>query len=342
MSEPRGSRVLVLGGTSWLGGAVARHALTRGHEVVCLARGESGPVPEGAHLVRGDRTTPDAYAALPDGRWDLVVDVTREPAQARGALAALADRADGWAFVSSGSVYADHSVVGGGLGGVELPLLPPVEDPLGSPEAYGGAKVACEDALRAVRGEDALVARSGLIAGRGDPSDRVGYWVGRCALAAEDGQPVLVPEDLGAGAQFVDVLDLAAWLVDAGLAGRVGTVDAYGPRRTLGELIEASAAVAGFDGPRVALPDAVLLAAGVDEFMGERSLALWMADPAWRGFAAHEDVTARAAGLVARPLAETLSDALAHERHLGLGRTGRRAGLDRADELALLRQHASG
>lgn len=328
------SSVLVLGGTSWLGGAVARHALRQGHDVTCLARGESGPVPEGATLVRGDRTTPEAYAALPPGqRWDLVVDLTRQPGQARGALAALADRAGKWAFVSSGSVYADHSVVGGGT---DLPLLPAVDADETTPEDYGGAKVACEEAVRRARGDDALIARSGLIAGFGDPSDRFGYWVGRMALAVEDGGPVLVPERIDRGAQVVDVVDLAGWLVDAGLAGTTGTLDAYGPRHTLGDLLEVAAAVAGFTGERVPASDEHLLTAGVEEFMGERSLALWLADPAWLGFSAHDDAGAVAAGLHARPLEATTSDALAWERRLGLTRTGRRAGLDRADELALV------
>ncbi|GAA1901410.1 oxidoreductase [Lapillicoccus jejuensis] len=340
------ARVLVLGGTAWLGGAVARHALAAGHAVDCLARGVSGRVPEGARLVVGDRSTEGAYDALGAGtdpagdRYDLVVDVSRQPGEVRGALDALADRAARWVFVSSGSVYADHSVLGGGLGGTPLPLLPPLEGDTGGPEQYGEAKVACEDAVRARRGDDALVARSGLIAGYGDPSDRFGYWVGRCALAGQDGRPLLVPASLGQGAQVLDVLDLAAWLVDAGLAGTTGTVDAYGPRRTLGEVVDVAAAVAGFDGERVVVDDDALRGAGVDEFMGPRSLALWLADPAWLGFAAHEDVSARRAGLVARPLEGTTTAALAWEREQGLHRTGRRAGLDRADELALVERLA--
>lgn len=334
------ARILVLGGTAWLGAAVARHGLAAGHEVLCLARGVSGAVPEGARLVVGDRSTPSAYDALlahlRGGSLDLVVDVSRQPGEVRGALDALADRAGAWAFVSSGSVYADHSVVGGGIGGVELPLLPALEGDTGTAEQYGEAKVACEDAVRARRGAQALVARSGLIAGYGDPSDRFGYWVGRCALAAQDGGPLLVPASLGQGAQVLDVLDLAAWLVDAGLAGATGTVDAYGPRHTLGEVVDLAADVAGFTGERVPVTDEQLRAAGVEEFMGPRSLALWLADPQWLGFAAHEDVSARRASLVTRPLAETTRAALEWERELGLARTGRRAGLDRADELGLL------
>lgn len=327
--------VLVLGGTAWLGGAVARHAAAAGHEVTCLARGRSGSVPPGARLVAADRSrdsTPDPYAALPDQDWDLVVELTWQPGFAVRALTALSDRARHWVYVSSGSVYADQSVVGGGQ---DLPLLEALSSPMADGEVYGEAKVACEQAVAAARGADALVARSGLIAGYGDLSDRFGYWVGRCALAAEDGGPLLVPERTDRGAQVVDVEDLAAWLVHAGLAGRTGTVDAYGPRRTLEEVIAAAEWLTGFAGPRVEATDEDLRAHGVTEFMGPRSLALWMADEAWQGFATHDDHSAVAAGLVTRPLAETTAATLLWERELGLGRTGRRAGLDRDDELDL-------
>ena len=116
-------RVLVLGGTAWLGGEVARYATGQGHEVTCLARGESGSVPAGATLVPGDRTRPDAYHGVVDVDWDLVVDVSRQPGQVRSALAALADRATHWVFVSTGSVYADHSTPGAGVGAALLPAL---------------------------------------------------------------------------------------------------------------------------------------------------------------------------------------------------------------------------
>ena len=326
--------ILVLGGTSWLGGHVARAGLRAGHEVTCLARGESGDAPPGARLVRADRTDPEAYAVLPASqRWDLVVDVTRQPGQARSALAALSDRAAHWAFVSSGSVYADHSRPGADR---SSPLLPAFDSDVAGLESYGEAKVACEAACTAYRGEDVLLARSGLIAGAGDRSDRFGYWVSRFALAAQDGGPVLVPESIDQPAQLTDVLDLAGWLVRAGLDGRTGVVDAYGPRRTLHDVVDTALQVAGFTGETVAAGDEQLRAAGVEEFMGARSLALWLRDPAWLGFSARDTTSAEAAGLVTRDLAATTRDALDWERELGLDRTGRRAGLDRADELALV------
>src|SRR6478609_7961160 len=96
-----GMRVLILGGTAWLGGAVAGYAVGQGHDVTCLARGESGSVPDSARLVTGDRNRAEGYDALLDTHWDLVVDVSRQPGQVRSALAALSDRSDRWVFVSS-------------------------------------------------------------------------------------------------------------------------------------------------------------------------------------------------------------------------------------------------
>lgn len=331
-------RLLVLGGTAWLGGTVARYAVGQGHEVTCLARGESGSVPDGARLVAGDRNRPDAYDSLVDTRWDLVVDVSRQPGQVRSALAALAERSERWVFVSSGSVYADHSRLGAGL---DTPLLPALDGDEAALETYGEGKVACEEACRSARGDDVLLARSGLIAGYGDRSDRLGYWPGRYALAQEDGGPVLVPERTDRPAQFLDVEDLAAWLVDAGLRGVTGAVDAYGPQRVFGDVLAAAREVAGFSGEEVPVSDEALRGAGVEEFMGERSLALWLADPEWAGFSARDTASARDAGLEARPLDVTLQDALAWERELGLARTGRRAGLDRADELAIIEDSRS-
>jgi nucleoside-diphosphate-sugar epimerase len=327
-------RVLLLGGTAWLGGEIARYAAAQGHDVTCLARGESGSVPDGARLVIGDRTRPDAYQAVDGSSWDLVVDVSRQPGQVRSALAALSDRADHWVFVSSGSVYADHSRPGAGL---ETPLLPPVAGDEAEPERYGEGKVACEEACRTARGDDVLLARSGLLVGYGDRSDRMGYWPGRFALAQEDGGPVLVPERTDRPAQFLDVADLAGWLVDAGLRGVTGPVDAYGPRRVLGEVLD----LAGFTGDVVPVADTTLQEAGVEEYMGARSLPLWIADPEWAGFSARDTGSAEAAGVTVRELTDTMRDTLAWERELGLARTGRRAGLDRSEELSILAGSAS-
>ena len=104
--------LLVLGGTSWLGGVVARMAADRGHRVTCLARGESGRPPESVAWVRADRTRPDAYDEVAGRHWDAVLDVSWQPDLVRSALDRLADSAEHWVYVSSCSVYADDATPG--------------------------------------------------------------------------------------------------------------------------------------------------------------------------------------------------------------------------------------
>ncbi len=326
--------ILVLGGTSWLGGAVAAEGLARGHSVTCLARGRSGKVPPGATLVKGDRDDPEAYQRLAEAHsWDLVVDVARQPGHVRRALAALSERAANWAFVSSCSVYARHDEPGADE---SAGVLPPLEGADWTPEQYGEGKVACEVAVARTRGDEALVARSGLIVGAGDPSERFGYWPGRFALAAQDGGPVLVPADALRPVQWVDVLDEAAWIVRAGLSGTHGVFNVVGRTVPLQEVLDSAARAAGFTGQVVAASDDVLKEAGVEEFRGARSLPLWLSDPGSRAFMDRRGEAAAAAGLRQRPLDDTMVDALAWERSLGIGRPRHRAGIDRADELAVI------
>jgi nucleoside-diphosphate-sugar epimerase len=321
---------LVLGGTRFLSRAVAAEALARGHRVVCAARGESGPVPEGAELVVVDRDEPGALDGLRGRRFDAVVDVARRPDHVRSALDALAGGAAHWTFVSTISVYADAAALGQGVG---APLLPAVEDgdPAADPVVYGGMKVAAEDAVRAAAGDRALLVRAGLICGPGDVTDRFGYWPARFAR----GGRAVVPDAPDAPAQLVDVRDLAAWIVDAGERALTGTFDASGPRTTLGAVLdEIAAAVGAPDLERVPVAPDALAAAGVAPWAGPRSLPLWL--PASHvGIAARDTAPAAAAGLVCRPVGDTARGALEHERALGLGRE-RRAGLTPADEAALL------
>ena len=331
--------ILILGGTSWLGGAVAARALALGHEVTCLARGESGQVPQGARLVRADRSDPAAYAGLPArASWDLVVDVARQPGHVRGAVAALAERSAHWAFVSSCSVYARHDEPGADESAA---LLPALDSDVAAPEQYGEGKVACERAVLAARAGAALVARSGLIVGRGDPSDRFGYWVGRFAQAAQDGGAVLVPDHPGQKVQWVDVVDLAAWLVSAGLSGTTGVHNAVGPATPLGQVLDTAARVARFAGDVVRADGVTLGRLQIQEFMGPRSLPLWLADPEWQAFMDRSGASAARAGLRSRPLEDTMADSLAWEQTLGTDRTRSRAGLDRVDELAVIESLAA-
>jgi nucleoside-diphosphate-sugar epimerase len=322
------SSVLVLGGTSWVGGQVAREAVANGHSVTCLARGESGDAPEGVEFVRADRADPGAYDEVSGRHWDVVIDVARQPGQVRSAVGALGSSATHWTLVSTGSVYADQS----GPLTEDSPVLDPIDGDVAGPEQYGEGKVACEQAVRQLGRH--LIVRVGLIGGPGDRSDRLGHYAARFALAGDG--PVLVPDVIDQPMQVLDVRDLARWLVASAERGTTGTVHAAGERTTVGELVTLSAAAAGFSGEQVLADESWLREQGVEEWMGPRSLPLWL-PASHHGMGLMDDERALAYGLERRPLADTIDATLEDERARGLGRE-RRAGLSRADELELIAQ----
>jgi len=329
--------VLVLGGTSWLGGASARHAVRAGHRVTCLARGSSGTAPDSVEFVEANRDDPaTAYASVADRSWDAVIDVARQPRHVRGALTALSGRVGHWVFVSTCSVYADDSVVGADESAA---LHEPWDgDGLAPDEAYGQAKVACERAVLEAYPE-ALVARSGLIVGHGDRSDRFGYWPARFARAASCATPVLVPP-LSDALQVIDVEDFASWLVRAAELRIRGTVNATGDPTFLTDLMDTCDDVTG-NRPRRVEPDhAWLVGEGVEPWMGPESLPLWLPHPEYAGLMTRDNDAAKRAGLTFRPLVESVRSALGWERELGLDRL-RRAGLGPQREHDLLARWAS-
>jgi 2'-hydroxyisoflavone reductase len=333
-------RLLVLGGTAFLGHAVAGHALAEGHEVTCVARGVSGLVPDGARLVVVDRGDPDAgLGGVEDEDWDGVVEVGREPGPVGRAARRLAPRARHAVLVSTGNVYADHSVPGADE---STRLLEPVEDGGDGPDDYGAKKVACEQHVRAAFGDDrVLVARAGLIGGPGDVSARSGYWPWRFAHPSVPGE-VLVPDALDDPAQLVDVRDLAAWLVRCALAGTSGVVDAVGPTTTLGVVLEEAARASGSTARPVPVAASWLDEREVSAWMGPRSLPLWLPFPDYAGFAARSGAAARALGLTSRPLVDTLRDVLAWEETGRPADRPRAAGLTDDEERDLLAAwHAS-
>ena len=318
--------LLVLGGTSWLGGAGARRALDRGHRVTCLARGEAGTPPDGVTWVRADRTEPGAYDAVVGRDWDVVLDVSWQPDQVRSALAALADRAGHWVYVSSCSVYADDAVPGEAEDAAVHPAHPgsgPV-----AIEQYGPAKVACEEAVVAAMGpEHSTLARAGLIGGYGDRSDRLGYWPARVDLATDRARVLVPPRDTPV--QVVDVQDLAAWLVHVAEHQVPGVFNALGDETTVGAVLDACEAATGRRPAYVEVGDDWLAEQGVAPWMGPESLPLWLPRARYAGFMSRRNDAARVAGLTLRPLSETW------ERERGLDRE-RHAGLTAAREAELV------
>ena len=296
-------RLLVLGGTHFLGRHVVTAALARGHDVATFTRGVSGAPPEGVHALRGDRDDPAALpAALGDWRPDLVVDTSCQTrAAAENAAAALGDVA-GYAFVSSLNAYR---------GWPPGPIGREDDEPTWDTEEdeYGPIKAAAERILGAAVGERFLTARAGLIIGPHDPLYRLGWWLDRIAR----GGRVVVPENLGQPIAVVDARDLAGWLVEMAERGQGGAVNATGPAgmTTLGGLLDLCREVTGGDAEWVRVPDADLHAAGVQEWT---HLPLWLA-PGTAATAWDVDTTrARELGLPSRPLRGSLADTWAWMR----------------------------
>jgi nucleoside-diphosphate-sugar epimerase len=322
--------ILILGGTAFLGRAVARDAVARGHRVTCAARGRSGDVVAGAQFVQVDRLEPASLDPLARERWDCVVDVSWQPGMVRSALETLAGRARQWIYVSSASVYAEADTPGADESAA---ILTPTSRASVGVEEYGEAKAACEIACREQVEDRLLVARAGLIGGPGDTSDRSGYWVAR-AVRDPHG-PMLVPDD-DAVSQVVDVRDLAAWLLTCAEIGTVGVFNTLGPQVPVREWVDLCRSIGGHDGEVVPIPGSWLLERGVTEFAGPRSIPMWVHEtPDMVGWARRSGAAAQAAGLRHRPRAELVRDVLAWERGRGLDRP-RRAGLSAADERELL------
>lgn len=322
--------VLILGGTGWLSGRIARKWRDAGAAVTCLARG-ARPAPDGATLVVADRDAPDAYAEVARRDWDEIVDVSSNPVHVAAAVEALAARTAHSTYVSSVSAYARADLEAQDESGELLTPAAPGED-----SDYGRDKVTAEDAVRAALGGRAAIVRPGLIVGPGDSTDRFGYWVSRFALAGAD--PVLLPETDGHCAQVVDVDDVAAFVVRVGADRWSGTANVVGDVTALTDVLGLAREVAGHTGAAVAASDPFLVEHEVAYWAGPRSLPLWL--PAdMPGFMTHRNDVFRGAGGALRPLRATLERTLADERSRGLDRE-RRAGLTRSDELALLAELA--
>jgi nucleoside-diphosphate-sugar epimerase len=293
---------LVLGGSQFLGRAIAADAIARGHHVTCAARGRAGPIVSGAHFIFIDRGAPDGLEPLAGQTFDAVVDVSRHPGQVRRAISALRPYAGHWIFVSTVSVYADNGTPGQRADTAPLrePTAPDVE--LSTDDIYGAAKLACEQAV----GDNAFICRPGLIVGPEDPTGRFSYWPSRLARGGE----VLAPGTPEDAVQFVDVRDLAKWIVHAAEIGLTGIYDGIGPPMARDRFLRECAAAVQSSCTFTWVDRASLEAHDVRRWTGPRSLPLWLPLPDYAGFATRDTAPARDAGLTLRPLVETTRDTL--------------------------------
>lgn len=307
-------KLLILGGTRFVGRHIVEAALARGHVPTLFNRGQSGAALfPGVECRLGDRQVD--LSALAQGEWDAVIDTCGYlPREVAASADMLAGRVGAYAYISSISAYASFGAPNDESSALGVLADPQTEVVDGA--SYGPLKAACEAALTVrVGAERALIIRPGLVVGPHDPTERFTYWPARISLAAA-GERVLVPAPADAGLQFIDARDLAAFVLDALEQGRRGAYNAVAApdqwRRD--ELLQACAAAAGTQ-PRWAWADAAWLEAqGVKPW---NDLPLWLPDSAeYAGFMQARNAKALAAGLRIRPLAETVADTLAWWRSL--------------------------
>jgi 2'-hydroxyisoflavone reductase len=297
-------KLLVLGGTVFLGRHVVAAAVETGHDVTIFTRGrhEDG-VPASVERLHGDRD--GDLGALAGRRWDAVIDTSGQlPSAARAAAELVSGSVEHYTFVSTIAAYAGFPSVVGLDEYAPLATLPEGAGTRVTPATVGPLKAACERALAAVLGDRVLIVRAGLLAGPHDPSDRFTYWPRRVARGGE----VLAPDRPAMPVQLIDARDLARWIVDGAEARRTGAFNATGPAEplTMEQLLEACRAVTGADARFTWVDESFLLASGVKPRM---DLPLWMPDG--RGAATADCRRALAAGLRLRPLHETVRDTLA-------------------------------
>jgi 2'-hydroxyisoflavone reductase len=310
-------KLLVLGGTQFLGRHVVEAALARRHEVTIFTRGRA-PSPWGERVERraGNRDPGIApgLRALAEGTWDAVIDTSGYLPRCVGASARLLeDRASHYLFVSSISVYADGSEAGQDERARVAELADPASEDIAT--HYGALKAACERQVLAEFDARATIVRPGLIVGPHDPTDRFSYWVARflCpqTLGAR-GPDAVVPAPPSRPVQFIDARDLAEWMLDLAASRIAETFNATSPpgRWTFGMLVDALLRLARAQGRAVApswIGERTLLAQGVVPWT---ELPLWLpeSDPESAGFMSFSCGKAIGHGLRFRLLERTLAD----------------------------------
>lgn len=296
-------KVLIIGGTVFLGRALVGEARARGHEVTLFNRGMSGPNPPGVEAVKGDREDEAALRALADGRrWDAVIDTCGfVPRAVRLSARILAAHASAYAFVSSFHAYADWPAKGVDESHPRHEC-PPDAGP--DDVAYNALKAGCERAVEESFPERALIINPGIIIGPGESVGRLPWWLEAIAR----GGRVLAPGDPDQRMQLIDARDIARFVFDR-LAeqgsGRYVTSGTPG-NTTMGDLLRECVRVTGADTELVWADEAFLREWDVDPWT---ELPLWAPDlPEVAGTWQASSRKALAAGLRCRPVAETVAD----------------------------------
>ena len=326
----RALRILILGGTGFIGPHQVRSALERGHALTLFNRGRTAPnLHSGVETLIGDRD--GDLRALEGRRWDCVIDNSGfSPEQITLSAGLLRDAVDQYLFVSTQSVYADRSVVGQDeTGPVGRPGVPEEEW-----TGYGPLKALCEKELHRLMPGRATVLRPAVIVGPGDASDRFTYWIDRVARGGE----ILAPGRPEDPTQFIDVRDLCDWTVRMVEAGTTGTFNTTGPASELSVagLLYGIRAVTSIPMSFTWTSRSFLQDEGVRPFS---DLPLWMVPEGnTAGFMRMSAERARAAGLTYRPLADTAASTLAWWREQPEDRRLQplRAGVSPDSEAALL------
>jgi len=294
-------RVLIIGGTIFLGRALVDAALQRDHRVTLFNRGISHPeVYPDIETIRGDRETD--LDRLRGRGWDAVIDTCGYlPRQLRLSSAALHQAVDHYTFISTLSVYP---VAGEPNRDESAPVLTLEDDYTEevTAESYGPLKVGCEESVLEAFPRSALIIRAGLIVGPYDPTNRFTYWIRRAARGGDAIAPP-APQPL----QFIDARDLADFVLGGIEAGTSGVYNVTGPaaRMSFGEFLPLVKEALGSDVRFHHVSDDFLRRRGVDEFMG---LPLWLNRESAESFMTCSIDRALAAGLRFRPLAQTIYD----------------------------------
>lgn len=328
-------RLLVLGGTKFLGRALTETALEQGHAITLFNRGITAPdLFPGVEKIQGNRN--EGLPVFHHRRWDAVIDTSGyTPRQVRSSADALRDHVDRYVFISSISVYADFSKPGVDEG-APVEVVDEASANENSPETYGARKALCEREVEKVYPGSALNIRPGLIVGPHDPTDRFSYWVYRVAR----GGTVLAPGRPGRAVQFIDVRDLAEWTIRMAGEHQHGIYNATGPSQqiTMGQLLETMHQVSGGEARFEWVAETFLL---------EKQVEPWSQIPLWvpeideqnGGFTQVDTRKALEAGLTFRPVSATVRDTLGWLNTRPDGQAWK-AGLDGELEEELLRMWA--